>query len=198
MNAKENFEKLYKTVEDIRTTFDEREHVKEKLTAVRTEAKQFFDDTVQKYQAEEEKLNHLIEQEKEKCTRLAAEFRTLSVEKTKCNMQEIAFQNEQRMKELREYLGTYDLTLQGLEATRHEIVITEKEQKIMNDYKAQGTKMLNQIKSMGETISMLLAKLKGEDAINCLGCFEWVPSMGNFMFEEMKEWDGLRKEENAE
>lgn len=198
MSAKENFEKLYKTVEDIKTTFDEREHVKEELAAVREEAKQFFDDTVKNYRAEEEKLNQLIEQEKEKCARLAAEFRALSAEKTKCRMQCIAFQDEERLKELTDYLGTYELTMRGMEEARKSIVISARAQRLMEQYQARGTDRSQKARSMADTLSMLLGKLKGEDALNCLASFEYIPSQWDFMPAEMKEWNDMRMEDLEE
>lgn len=195
MSAKDNFEKLYKTVEDIKTTFDEREHVKEELAAVREEAKQFFDDTVQKYREEEERLDRRIAQEKQKCEEWAAEFRALSMEKTKCELNREEFLKNERYVELMEYLSTYHLTIQGMEATRDSIVISARAQQLMEQYQARGTDRSRKALSMGDTIAMLLGKLKGEDALNCLASFEYIPSQWEFMPAEMKEWEGLRMEE---
>lgn len=196
MSAKENFEKLFRTAEEIKTTFEAREQVKAELAAVQEEAKRFFDDTVQKYRAEEEKLNQLIKQEKEKCARLAAEFRELGIEKTKCRIKGIIFQDEQRMKELMEYLSTYDLTMRGMEEARKSIVISAREQQIMEQYRAQGNAKMGEVRTMGNKLSMLLGDLKGGDAMmNCLASFEFIPGRADFMPDEMKQWKDLRKEE---
>lgn len=194
MSRKENFEKLYKTVEDIKETFDEREKVIEELAAVREEAKQFFDDTVRNYRAEEEKLNQLIKQEKEKGARCVAEFQQLCAEKTRCRMQGEEFQDEARLKDLTDYLGTFDLNMRGMEEARKGIVISARAQQLMEQFRTCGTDKSRKAKSMADTIAMLLGKLKGEDALNCLASFEYIPSHWEFMTKELEEWGGLRME----
>lgn len=198
MSARDDFERLYSTVEEIKTVFEEREQVKEELEELRREAKQFFSDTVERYRSEEERLEQRKGQEVEKYNKMTAEFRDLSAEKFKRETQGGIFQQEERLKELREYLGTYDLTLQGIEAAKKSVAITSHEQRTMNVYFGEGSKKIQKVRSMGDTLSMLLGKLKGDEALRCLANFEYVPGQQVFMENELNEWKKLRFEELEE
>ena len=198
MSERKKFEGLYKTVEEIREVFEQRELEKMELAEIRKAAKSLFEESLQKYRCEEDQLNKRIEKEKKKCEEWGAEFRALSTEKTKCDMQGREFKEDKRYTELMQYLSTYQLILQGMEATRKSIVISAEAQKDMDNYRNRGNEKCRKIKTMGETISMLLGKLKGEDALMCLAGFDYRPGSGEFTMPELKEWESLRMEDIEE
>ena len=198
MSERKNFESLYKTVDEIRQVFEQRELEKMELAEIRKDAKLLFEESLHKYRSEEDQLNKRIEKEKKKCEEWGAEFRVLSTEKTKCDMQGREFKEDKRYTELMQYLSTYQLIMQGMEATRKSIVISAEAQRNMDNYCNQGSEKSRKIKTMGETISMLLGKLKGEDALMCLAGFDYRPGSGEFTMPELKEWESLRMEDIEE
>lgn len=192
---RKEFKALFKTMEEIKTKIAELEQEEQERAELRQKTKTELHAIVKKYYEAEQKLNESIEQSEKENQKNREEIKELMRKQMQAeNTGEHSGETE-RLQRLKTEVTTYPLKVEAMEQLRKDIVISAADQQRVGELRERERAAGARVRTIKETITMLLGQLKGDDCFNCLASFEYVPGRDNFMVEEFKKFENMRKEE---
>lgn len=189
-----NFEELFAKVSELQKLQEERDKLKGERMELETRAKKFFDSVVERYRQEESRFDELMkEAEKENEVNKAAVV-ALTRQQLKAETEKKSFTYAERLGQLKAEVATYPQKVEALEQLKNEVCISSEDQKIIFEYRTEGAVLVNRIKRVSEKMQLLFADIQNRLILNCLATFEYIPGMAEFMPDQLKTLQNMRKE----
>ena len=78
---------------------------------------------------------------------------------------------------------------------KNEVCISSQDQEIISAYRADGADLGNRIKNISGEMQLLFADIQNRLILNCLATFEYIPGRAEFLPDQLKTLQSMRKEE---
>lgn len=190
-----HFKTLFALVDEVRQNVTEKESLQKESRKLRSRATELYNSVVERYQQERQQIVDRIEQAEKENERNKAEIVELTRQQIMTETSGGVFWEAERLESLKANVTTYPLKLEALERLKDDICIPAVDWQKIEAFQANGYNLLHQISGISEKLETLLADIKGDAVLNCLATLERVPSNCEFMAEQFKVLQSMRKEE---
>lgn len=193
-----NFEELFLNVSELKKLQEEREALKGERLKLENQSKDFFNSVVEKYQQEESRIDERMKEAEKANNVNKAAIVELTRQQLKAEVTGETFADMERLGKLKAEVATYPQKLEAFEQLKNEVCVSLADQEIIYGYRAEGADIGSRISKISSKMLPLLADIHHRIALNCLATFEHIPGMDEFLPEQFKILQSMRKEEFEE
>lgn len=194
----EEFESLYNKVDEIKRLTTEKKKLEAERHELEAKTKQLADSAINKYQeAETEAENKIIKAEKMH-EEHKAELRKLTKAKAEAEAKGEAFQDGERMKELKGEIVSHEITVEVMEDMKQEIVLDSADLQQLHQYQAEALDIIKHIAYIENKMLEALTEVRGAEVMRCLATLEQIPGRNTFLPGVFETIETMRKGEAEE
>lgn len=193
-----NFDELFTKVSELQELQKEREKLKGERLKLENRAKAFFNSVIERYRQEESRIDERMEEAERENEANKAAVVALARQQLKAEATKEPFTDAERLGKLKVEVTTYPQKVEALGQLKNEVCISSADQEIIYGYRAEGTNLGNRINRVSGEMQLLFADIQNRLILNCLATFEYIPGMVEFLPDQLKTLQGMRKEETEE
>lgn len=193
-----NFEELFTKVSELQKLQEERERLKGERLELENRARTFFDSVIERYRQEESRIDERMEEAERENEENKAAIVALTRQQLKAEAEKEPFTDVERLGKLKAEVATYPQKVEALGQLENEVCISTADQEIISAYRADGADLGNRIKNISGEMQLLFADIQNRLILNCLATFEYIPGRAEFLPDQLKTLQSMRKEETEE
>lgn len=192
-----NFEELFTKISEVQKLQEEREKLKGERLELGNRARAFFNSVIERYRQEESRIDERMEEAERENEANKAAIVALTRQQLKAEAAEEPFTDEERLGKLKAEVVTYPQKVEALGKLKNEVCISSQDQEIISTYRADGADLGNRIGRISGEMQLLFADIQNRLILNCLATFEYIPGRAEFLPDQFKILQSMRKEETA-
>ena len=193
-----NFEELFTKVSELQKLQEERERLKGERLELENRARTFFDSVIERYRQEESRIDERTEEAERENEENKAAIVALTRQQLKAEAEKEPFTDVERMGKVKAEVATYPQKVEALGQLKNEVCISTADQEIISAYRADGADLGNRINRVSGEMQLLFADIQNRLILNCLATFEYIPGRAEFLPDQLKTLQSMRKEETEE
>lgn len=193
-----NFGELFTKVSELQKLQEEREKLKGERLELENRARAFFNSVIERYRQEESRIDERMEEAERENESNKAAVVELTRQQLKAEAAKEPFTDAERLGKLKAEVATYPQKVEALGQLKNEVCISSQDQEIISVYRADGADLGNRIKSISGEMQLLFADIQNRLIMNCLATFEYIPGRAEFLPDQLKILQSMRKEETEE
>lgn len=184
---------LIEEVEMMKAKLTERDTLQEQRQELGRQAREFRDKVIEKYNAEEARIDALAAKAEEE-NRMQKEEITLLIKKQV--KEGSAFKEGERLEKLKASVYSFELNMEAIRQLKKEVVISEEEQRQAEEYIAESRKIIAELRRCSGEITDSLAKISHGSGMTCPAFFDMhvLNMQANGMQEFFAVFNTMRKE----
>lgn len=193
-----NFEELFTKVSDLQKLQEEREKLKGERLELENRARAFFNSVVERYRQEESRIDDRMKEAEKENEANKAEVVALTRQQLKAETEKEPFTDAERLGQLKAEVATYPQKVEALGQLKNDVCVSVADQEKISKYRAEGADLGNRIGKVSGEMQLLFADIQNRLIMNCLATFEYIPGRAEFMPDQIKTLQSMRKEEAEE
>lgn len=193
-----NFDELFAKVSELQKLQEEREKLKGERLELENRARTFFDSVIERYRQEESRIDERMEEAERENEANKAAVVALTRQQLKAETAGEAFKDAERLGQLKAEVATYPQKVEALGQLKNEVCISSADQEIISGYRTEGADLGNRINRVSGEMQLLFADIQNRLILNCLATFEYIPGRAEFLPDQLKTLESMRKEETEE
>lgn len=190
-----NFDELFTKVSELQKLQEERERLKGERLELENRARAFFNSVIERYRQEERRIDERMEEAEKKNEANKAAVVALTRQQLKAEAAGETFKDAERLGQLKGEVATYPQKVEALGQLKNEVCISLADQEIISAYRADGADLGNRINRVSGEMQLLFSDIQNRLILNCLATFEHIPGRAEFLPDQFKTLQSMRKEE---
>ena len=190
---REQYKKLFETVEELKTKVEELEDLEGESTRISLEASEVIQEVKAKYKKSVSDIQATIEEAEQENERNKKEFEELTRKKlVSCE----AFRGSDRLAFLSLEIAIHPQKIEALQKTLSKICISREEATELDRFKAQEHQINADRRKHEKAILDILANIRGDITTSCLACYDeyLMESRSRFIDDKYREIERMRRE----
>lgn len=193
-----NFEELFTKVSELQKLQEEREKLKGERLELENRARAFFNSVVERYRQEESRIDDRMKEAEKENEENKVEVVALTRQQLKAETEKKPFTDAERLGQLKAEVATYPQKVEALRQLKNEVCISAADQERIYGYRAEGADLGSRIYKVSGEMQLLFADIQNRLILNCLATFECIPGRAEFLPDQIKTLQSMRKEEAEE
>ena len=190
---REQYKKLFETVEELKTKVEELEDLEGESTRISLEASEVIQEAKAKYKKSVSDIQATIEEAEQENERNKKEVKELTRQQLVSGK---AFRGSDRLALLKGEIATHSLKIEAMQQLLSEICISREEATELDRFKAQEHQINADRRKREKAILDLLANIRGDITTSCLACYDeyLMESRSRFIDDKYREIERMRRE----
>lgn len=194
-----NFERLFDSVEKLRTKQTEKEQTDSKISEVRKKAISHFNHISEEYREQEDRINEKMERAETENQENKERIVELTTQQLQAEIDGKQFDKTEELDRLRADVTNYPLKVEAMARIREGIVISSRALCTLEEYEREWQQLEYKRNSINSEIQSIIADIAKNDLMFCSATTEIVPGRRYFLPDDIKAtYDRMRKEDDNE